>query len=104
LIRSKDIRVFGIDYDEPYVTTCKRLIAENDMKEFVHVQHVSVCDYHGGPYDAVYFSGSLMIMPDPVAALKHVTKMLTPKGLIYCTQTLETKKNSCKLRGFDWLL
>ena len=32
----------------------------------------SVYDHEGGPYDAVYFSASLMLLPDPAEAIRHV--------------------------------
>jgi len=44
----------------------------------------SIYDFKGenGPYDCIYFSGSLMIMPDPVAALVHVQSLLRPRGIV----------------------
>ena len=42
-------------------------------------------------FDAVYFSGSLTLMPDPAAALKCAASMLTDGGLIYVTQTFQNR-------------
>ncbi len=93
LLQKKNISVTGIDYDKDYVQLCDKNIINEKLSKSVDVRHVSVYEYKGGPYDAAYFSGSLMIMPDPVAALTHVKKMLKPNGKIFITQTFETKKN-----------
>ena len=42
-------------------------------------------------FDAVYFSGSLTLMPDPAAALKCAASMLTTRGVIYVTQTFQNR-------------
>ena len=60
------------------------------------MEHASVYDYRSpAPIDAAYFSGSLMIMPDPAAALRHVAALLQPGGLIYCTQTFQLRRDRC---------
>ena len=41
----------------------------------------SVYDHRGGPYDAIYFSGSFMLLPDRTACLKHLLPQLKPEGL-----------------------
>ncbi|KAF1327986.1 hypothetical protein FI667_g7303, partial [Globisporangium splendens] len=93
LLRSKDITVDGVDYDLDYVKRCKVLMKDHRLDAVVTAHHASIYDYTGGPYDAVYFSSSLMIMPDPVAALKHTVAMLKPKGRVYVTQTIQTKRS-----------
>lgn len=57
------------------------------------MRHKSILDYDGGPFDAIYFSGSLMILPNPVDALNHVKQMLKNSGKIYVTQTIETNRS-----------
>eukprot|EP01091_Cochliopodium_minus_P006989 TRINITY_DN1693_c2_g1_i1.p1 TRINITY_DN1693_c2_g1~~TRINITY_DN1693_c2_g1_i1.p1 ORF type:complete len:227 (+),score=56.63 TRINITY_DN1693_c2_g1_i1:4-684(+) len=92
----KNISVFGLDYDESYVSQCKKLIAQEsrELRDKVTVVHCSIYTYNSVVrYDAAYFSGSLMIMPDPIEALKHVGSMLKEKGKIYITQTFEQKEN-----------
>uniref|UniRef100_K3X164 Methyltransferase domain-containing protein n=1 Tax=Globisporangium ultimum (strain ATCC 200006 / CBS 805.95 / DAOM BR144) TaxID=431595 RepID=K3X164_GLOUD len=93
LLRAKDIAVDGVDYDLDYVKRCKVLMKNHRLDAVVTAHHASIYDYTGGPYDAVYFSSSLMIMPDPVAALKHTAAMLKPKGRVYVTQTIQTKRS-----------
>lgn len=94
LILKKKLRVVGVDYDKDYVRKCANLITSENLSEQISVQCISIYDFQTSEqFDAIYFSGSLMIMPDPVAALVHVSKMLKRDGKIYCTQTFEEKKN-----------
>lgn len=45
-------------------------------------------------FDAAYFSGSLTVMPDPVAALRAVVPLLkSDSGRIYITQTFNKRKS-----------
>jgi SAM-dependent methyltransferase len=53
----------------------------------------SVYDHEGGPYDVVYFSASFMLLPDPVEALRHVAKQLSPDGRVLFTQTFHHRRN-----------
>ena len=61
------------------------------------VIHESIYDYNTSlntKFDAIYFSSSLMIMPDPIKALTHCVSMFkfNNKGIIYITQTFEEKE------------
>ncbi len=58
----------------------------------------SVYDHTGGPYDAVYFSASLMLLPDPVAAIAHVARLLAPGGRLFATQTFYHRRS----RFMEW--
>jgi 2-polyprenyl-3-methyl-5-hydroxy-6-metoxy-1,4-benzoquinol methylase len=92
LLQRKDISVVGVDYDEDYVKRCKALVTEHQLTSQVQVEHASIYDFQGGPFDAVYFSSSLMLMPDAVKALQHCVSMLKPKtGKVYVTQTIQTR-------------
>jgi len=94
LMMRRSLRVTGIDYDADYVAKCSALFKEHQWTQKgvdAAVHHASVYDWLGGPYDAAYFSGSLMIMPDRPRALTHVATLLKPGGKIYVTQTFEEK-------------
>lgn len=93
LVRSKHITVDGVDYDLDYIKRCRVVLLKSGLETIVKAHHDSIYDYIGGPYDAVYFSSSLMIMPDPVKALTHARSMLKPQGRIYVTQTIQTKRS-----------
>ncbi|KAG4072749.1 hypothetical protein HA402_001861 [Bradysia odoriphaga] len=90
----KGITVEGVDYDLDYVNQCRTHIKAEGLQHSITVCHKSILDYNGGPYDAIYFSGSLMILPDPVHALNHVKRMLSENGKIYVTQTIETNRSN----------
>ncbi|CAI5745771.1 unnamed protein product [Peronospora destructor] len=91
-LKLKQINVDGVDYDKDYVVRCQVLVKEKQLTSLVQVHHASIYDFQDGPYDAVYFSSSLMLMPDAVKALQHCMGMLKQKtGCIYVTQTIQTR-------------
>lgn len=92
LVRSRDFRITGIDIDVAYVERCRRAVARTGLEDRIEVRLESVDDHRGGPYDAVYFSGSFMLLPDPPAALRHVAALLAHGGRIYFTQTFEHRR------------
>jgi len=89
LVRQKDLRVTGIDIDAEYAETARRRLGDSLLREHVSVRLESVYDHQGGPYDAICFSGSLMLLPEPEAALRHCRGLLGPDGRIYLTLTIE---------------
>lgn len=89
LLAARDLHVTGVDIDADYVARCRAAVAARDLGARVAVRHESVTDHRGGPYDAVYFSASFMLLPEPEAALRHVRSLLTPGARIYFTQTFE---------------
>ncbi|OQR98443.1 hypothetical protein ACHHYP_08592 [Achlya hypogyna] len=92
LLRAKDIAVVGIDYDADYVDSCTSNIRRAGFEDRISVHYASVYDFvPSGMFDAVYFSASLMIMPDPVAALRHTARFLRASGRLYVTQTVQTR-------------
>jgi len=94
----KNVSIVGVDIDKDYVVKCKASILKEDMEKYISVRHENFYDYQPDkPVDVVYFSASLMLMPDPVKALKHAEGMLSENGRIYSTQTFEEKKKT-----FSW--
>jgi hypothetical protein len=59
----------------------------------VEVRLEPIQAHQGGPYDAAYFSGSFMLMPDPDAVLRHVRERLTEGGRVFFTQTFQRKRS-----------
>ena len=91
-LRERNITTVCIDYDIDYVKACTAELERSNLLDRCEVVHASVYDYvcpNGERLDAAYFSGSLMLMPDPVRALTHVSSLLRPGCKIYCTQTFE---------------
>jgi len=89
----RDLRVTGIDIDADYVVRCARAIASLGLGSRIGVRLESVYDHRGGPYDAVYFSGSFMLLPDPAGALRRLSGSLAPGGRLYFTQTFEQRRS-----------
>lgn len=93
LLASRDLRVTGIDIDGDYVARCRRAVAASPVADRVGVRLESVYDHRGGPYDAVYFGASFMLLPEPVRALRHVQDLLGQDGRLYFTQTFEHRRS-----------
>lgn len=92
-IRALDLRITGVDIDGDYVARCTRRVARHGLTHHVTARVESIDDHRGGPYDAAYFSGSFMLLPDPPAAVRHVVSLLTPDGRLYFTQTFEHERS-----------
>ena len=91
LVKRKGLRVTGIDIDADYIERARRRLRDSPLAELVRVRLESVYHHQGGPYDAVYFSGSFMLLPEPEQALRHCCALLNPGGRIYFTQTIQTQ-------------
>ncbi|MFO7786587.1 MAG: methyltransferase domain-containing protein, partial [Halospina sp.] len=61
----------------------------SSISERVTVSQESVYNHEGGPYDAIYFSASFMLLPEPERALRHCCTLLKPGGRIHFTQTIQ---------------
>jgi SAM-dependent methyltransferase len=93
VVRAKRLAVVGLDIDPDYLARCRKEVGRAGLDEQVSPQLGSVYDHRGGPYDAVYFSASLMLLPDPVAAIKHVASLLAPGGRLFSTQTFHHRRS-----------
>jgi SAM-dependent methyltransferase len=89
LVKRKSLRIVGIDIDADYVERARRRVASSPLMDLVDVRLESVYDHRGGPYDAVYFSGSFMLLPEPEQALRHCRTLLQPGGRVFFTQTIQ---------------
>jgi SAM-dependent methyltransferase len=93
LVRAKGLDVVGLDIDKDYLARCRAEMERAGLIEQVHPLLSSVYDHEGGPYDAAYFSASLMLLPDPAAAIAHVASLLTPGGRVFSTQTFHHRRS-----------
>lgn len=112
LIKEKDLKVVGIDIDSAYVEAGKVAVEEAGLGDRISIDVVDVYagkdrvielakqfgakeNEHGQFVDAVYFSGSFSLLPDPVKALQLVSKYVNnnedEKGHIYITQTYQRR-------------
>jgi SAM-dependent methyltransferase len=67
LLVRKDVRVTGVDVDAAYVARCRGAVVRHGLEDRIAVRLESIDVHGGGPYDAVYFSGSFMLLPAPAA-------------------------------------
>ena len=117
LIESKDLKIVGIDIDAAYVEAGKVRVQQAGLSDRISIEKVNVYEGNerimeqskklgattnsdGAFVDAVYFSGSFSLLPDPTKALQLVSTFIkrndvkdTPaeKGKIYITQTYQRK-------------
>lgn len=94
LVRERDLRVTGVDIDPDYVRRSQRNLEKAGLDDLVDVMAESVYDHKGGPYDAVYFSASFMLLPQPARALQHVASLLSSEGRVFFTQTFQEKRSA----------
>jgi len=93
LVERKRVRITGIDIDPDYIDRARRRLQQSSLRERVQAYRESVYDHAGGPYDAVYFSASFMLLPEPERALRHCCTLLNPGGRIYFTQTIQQDRS-----------
>lgn len=89
-VTRKQLRITGIDIDGDYVERAQQRLAQSSLSDRVVVHQESVYDHRGGPYDAIYFSASFMLLPEPEQALRHCCTLLNPGGRIHFTQTIQS--------------
>jgi ubiquinone/menaquinone biosynthesis C-methylase UbiE len=94
LVRAKQLDVVGLDIDPDYLARCRTRMARAGLTGHVRPILDSVYDHGGGPYDAAYFSASLMLLPDPAGAIKHVSGLLVPGGRVFSTQTFHHRRST----------
>ncbi len=93
LVREKQLRIVGIDIDKAYLIRARRALEWADLGDRVELRQASVLDFSEGVFDAVYFSGSFMLIPEPVAACRQCIALLEgPHQRMYFTQTFEERR------------
>ena len=103
LLVEKKLRITGIDVDADYVERCRLAVSRHRLDDSVTVRLESIDVHQGGPYDAVYFSGSFMLLPDPVGTLRHVRSLMVPGEPVYFTQTFEHRRSRAVELVKPWL-
>ncbi len=89
--REKGLVITGIDIDADYIKHARQALRESPLADRAEARLESIYDHTGGPYDAIYFSASFMLLPDPEGALRHCRSLLKPEGRVFFTQTFQTR-------------
>jgi len=96
LIKSKGLKITGIDIDAGYLKHCKELIRKHGLEDCIDVCQGSAEDYAPGPpgnFDAVLFCMSFMLLRNPRLVLDRVKDWLKPGGEIVFAQALFKRKS-----------
>jgi ubiquinone/menaquinone biosynthesis C-methylase UbiE len=96
LIKSKGLKVTGIDIDAGYLRHCRELIQKHRLEEYIDVCHGSAESYvppQKGSFDFVLFSMSFMLIRDPHRVLDRVKSWLKPGGEIVFAQALFKRRS-----------
>ena len=107
IIKTKNIKVIGIDYNPYYISAAQSSIDEHGMADYITVHCIDLYDGDAlktviqnqtkgesegdgfGLVDVVYFSGSFSLLPDPKGGLLSVMPLLRKK-----TDTTTTTTNA----------
>jgi len=98
LIKSKNIKITGVDIDEIYLSKCRDNIKKYDLSNHIDVknnQEFFVPDNHNR-YDFILFSDSYAVIPDVHDLINSCKKYLTPNGRIVIITTLDQNTNEFK--------
>jgi len=96
LIKSKGLRIIGIDIDPDYLAHCRELIASYQLEDYVSVCHGFAESYippEPGGFDVVLFGMSFMVLRDPRTVLERARGWLRPGGEIVFVQTMFCKRS-----------
>jgi SAM-dependent methyltransferase len=81
----------GVDYHEESIRQARAAAGEAGVTDRVTFQVGDATSYHG-PFDLVCFFDALHDMGDPVGALAHARKVLTPGGQVFAVEPFATDR------------
>lgn len=96
LIKSKGLKITGIDIDASYLKHCKELIRKHRLEDYLDVCQGSAESYapgQQGSFDFVLFCMSFMLLRNPRLVLERVKGWLKPGGEIVFTQALFKRRS-----------
>jgi ubiquinone/menaquinone biosynthesis C-methylase UbiE len=96
VIRSKNLKITGIDINEDYLSHCKELICEWELRDNIEVHKMPVEKYappEKGYFDFILFSMSFMLFEDQKLVLDRIKPWLKPHGEVVFFQTMFKDKS-----------
>ena len=98
LVESKNLKIIGIDYNAFYIQSAKESIKEVNLSDRITVYELDLYNEEKvrallkeSSVDAVYFSGSFSLLPNPDGALTSILSLLKKDGKVYITQTYQKR-------------
>ena len=91
VIKSKKLKITGIDINKSYINHCDRLISNFHLEDHIEIFHESVEDYNASNkklFDFILFSMSFMLFNDQHLVLDKMKHCLKPGGEIIFFQTI----------------
>jgi ubiquinone/menaquinone biosynthesis C-methylase UbiE len=91
LIKSKGLRISGIDTNRNYLNHCEHLIRKYHLENYIEIYRESVEAYEPPEkeyFDFILFSMSFMLFNDQESVLDRVKNWLKPDGEIVFFQTM----------------
>jgi len=92
----RDVRFFGVDISREMLKTASRKILAAELEERVRVEQCAAEDVHhretfglAGPFDVVFFSYSLTMMPTYARALEAAREGRAAQGSFYASDFWE---------------
>lgn len=96
VIKSKGLRITGIDINPDYLKHCRSLIRKWDLRDNIEVKHTSVENYTPpvlGYFDFILFSMSFMLFDDQQLVLDRIKPWLSHRGEVVFFQTMFKDKS-----------
>ena len=96
LIKSKGLKITGIDINRNYLKHCARLISQWQLENSIEIFPESVERYtppEQGYFDFILFSMSFMLFKDQLLVLDRIRSWLKPDGKVIFFQTMFKKKS-----------
>lgn len=91
LVRSKHLKITGIDIDGQSLDHCRNLIRRHRLEDAIDIHHVSVESYRPPKdhyFDFVFFSMSFMLFKNQPLVLERIKTWLKPGGSVIFFQTI----------------
>jgi cyclopropane fatty-acyl-phospholipid synthase-like methyltransferase len=101
LIKSKNLRITGIDIDKDYIEKCNEIIKREKLQHYVSAKYQNLLDMdETKKYDAIFFMESYPVIPEKlmIQMMKKCKKLLTENGQVIFVHNLE--KTKCPIREF----
>ncbi len=91
IIKSKNLKIIGLDINRSYLKHCKSLIKFYEMDDYIDIYHEAVEQYsppEENYFDFILFSMSFMLMNNQQIVLDLVKNWVKPEGRVMFFQTM----------------